>query len=57
MRLLHHYELSLRHWGQVLLPPVTATIGARARLAAEDKKKAIEERNAANDLMFLHKRT
>jgi hypothetical protein len=55
-RLRQHYESSLRHWGHVLLSPVTETIDALARLAAEIKQKGLEERNAASDRMCHHNR-
>jgi hypothetical protein len=55
IRLRQHYEASLRHWGHVLLSSGAEPIGAPARLAAEVKQKALEERNAANDRMCLHK--
>jgi hypothetical protein len=54
-RLRQHYEASLRHWGHVLLSSGAEPTGAPARLAAEVKQKALEERNAANDRMCLHK--
>jgi hypothetical protein len=57
IRLHHHYEAALRHWGHVLLSPVTVPTDATARLAAEVKQKAFEERNAAYDRMCLHKKT
>jgi hypothetical protein len=47
IRLRQHYEASLRHWAQIFLLP-DARIGAPARHAAEIKKKALLERNAAN---------
>jgi hypothetical protein len=47
----------LTYWGHVLLSPVTVPTGAPARLAAEVKQKAFEERNAAYDRMCLHKKT
>jgi hypothetical protein len=43
--------------GHVLLLAGTEPIGARTRLAAEVKQKALEERNAANERMCLHKQT
>jgi hypothetical protein len=54
IRLRHHYEAALRHWAHVLLSPVTGSTGAAARLAAQIKQKAFEERNAAYDRMCLH---
>jgi len=57
IRLRQHYEAFLRHWGQVLLSAGDEPIGTPARLAAEVKQKALEERNAANARMCLHKQT
>jgi hypothetical protein len=57
IRLRQHYEAALRHWGHVLLSPVTGPTGAAARLAAEIKQKAFVERNAAYDRMCIHKKT
>jgi hypothetical protein len=55
IRLRQHYEAARRNWGHVLLSPGVEPIGATARLAAEIKQKAFEERNAANNRMRLHK--
>jgi hypothetical protein len=53
IRLRHHYEAALLHWGRVLLSTITVASGAPARLAAEVKQKALEERNAPNALMYF----
>jgi hypothetical protein len=45
----------LNHCGQVVLWPEHKLNSTKARLAAWLKKKAFEERDAANDRMCLHK--
>jgi hypothetical protein len=57
IRLRHHYEAALRHRGHVFLSSGAEPIGARARLAAEIKQKAFEERNAAYERMCIHEKT
>jgi hypothetical protein len=56
IRLRQHYEAVLRHWGQVILSPGAESNSATARLAAEIKQRAFEERNAANERMYLTSR-
>jgi hypothetical protein len=56
IRLRLQYEAALRDWGHVLLSPVTVPTGATARLAADLKEKAFEERNTAYDRLWLHKK-
>jgi hypothetical protein len=57
IQLRHHYEAALRHWEHLALLPWAESNSAPARLAAEVKQKALEERNEAGNPMFLHKRT
>jgi hypothetical protein len=55
LRLRQHYEAALRRWAQVELPSKKREVfDAPARLAAEVKQKALNERDAANERMRLH---
>jgi hypothetical protein len=56
-RLRHHYEAALRRWEHVTFSPGAESNSTAARLAAEIKQKALEERNEAGNRMFPHKRT
>jgi hypothetical protein len=44
IQLRRHYEAALRRWEQVILLPGAESNSAPARLAAEIKQKALEER-------------
>jgi hypothetical protein len=54
LRLRQLYEAALRHLGQVLLCAAVNLVGAPARQAAEIKRKAFEERNAAKAVLTAH---
>jgi hypothetical protein len=56
IRLRQHHEAALTHWEQVIL----SSQGALPNLppaVSEMKKKALQERNAAEERMILHQRT
>jgi hypothetical protein len=57
VRLRQHYEVALRRWGQILLAKDTEIVGAAARQAAQLKQQALDERDAANQRMCVHKRS
>lgn len=55
MRLRQQFESALRHYGRVLLSPRdNELVGTAARQAAEIRKKALEERDAAKQRLRLH---
>jgi hypothetical protein len=54
LRLQQHYEGAIRHWGYVILSPDAHLVGALARQAAEVKRKAFDERNAAKERLSAH---
>jgi hypothetical protein len=56
-RLRQHYEAAIRRWEHVLLAPDAKLVGALARQAAEVKRKAFEERDAAKERLSAHELT
>jgi hypothetical protein len=56
VRLHQIYEAALRRWDQTVLSS-QGTIGTAASLAAQVRKKALEERNAASERIDLHRLT
>jgi hypothetical protein len=57
IRLRQLYEVALRQWGIVMLPPDNERVGAPARRTAEIKQKAFDERDAAKMQLGRHKLT
>jgi hypothetical protein len=55
--LRQRYEAALRHWGQVLLSQDTELVGWQARQRAQLMQNALDERDAANQRICLHKRS
>jgi hypothetical protein len=55
-RLRQHYEAALTHWEHVILSSQGALANSPPAVL-EMKKKALEERNAAEERMVLHQRT
>jgi uncharacterized heparinase superfamily protein len=55
LRLRQHFESALRHYGRVLLSSRdNELVGTAAQQAAEIRKKAFEERDAAKQRLHLH---
>jgi hypothetical protein len=55
IRLRQLYEAALRYWGQILLSPkATELFDAPARHAAQLRQNALDERDAAGALLFVH---
>lgn len=58
VRLRQLYEAALRRWSQAELPSKKSDLSdVSRRLALEVEKKALEERNAANERMVLHEQS
>ncbi len=57
VRLRQRYESALRQWGEILLSQDPELVGASARLRAQLEQNALDERDAANDLVRVHKLT
>jgi hypothetical protein len=57
VRLRQHYESALRHWGEVLLSQDSELVGPGGRQRAQLKQNVLEERDAANERMRVHKRS
>jgi hypothetical protein len=51
-----YYEAALRHWGEVLLSQDTELVGWQGRHRAQLMQNALDERDAANQRICLHKR-
>jgi hypothetical protein len=54
LRLRQHYDAALRHWGRVILSSEANLVGILGRQAAEIKRTAFDERNAAKERLDDH---
>jgi hypothetical protein len=57
IRLRQLYEVALRQWGIVMLPPDNERVGALARRTVEIKQKAFDEKDTAQKQLGRHKLT